>query len=151
MLQVVHICKLCSTIWVHVAQWLEYLTSHQKVTGWYTFVTFVLYLENIWTWQQHKYYDFVTWMTFCRMKFLSLNMSLCYIYFNISFFLKVTFDVAWSPDCIDGRCYDVVAISKVVDFFVIMAYDEMSQIFGPACTAYANSPFNKTRKGKAGI
>lgn len=60
---------------------------------------------------------------------------------------QVTFDVAWSPDCIDGRCYDVLAISKVVDFLVIMAYDEMSQIFGPVCAAYANSPFNKTKTG----
>ena len=32
-LQVVHICNLCSTISVHVAQWLEHLTDHQKVTG----------------------------------------------------------------------------------------------------------------------
>ena len=32
-LQVVHICNLCSTISVHVAQWLEHLTGHQKVTG----------------------------------------------------------------------------------------------------------------------
>lgn len=63
-------------------------------------------------------------------------------------FYQVTFDVAWSPNCIDGRCYDVVAISKVVDFLVIMAYDERSQIFSPTCTAYANSPINQTKKGK---
>ena len=25
--------NLCSPIWVHVAQWLEHLTGHQKVTG----------------------------------------------------------------------------------------------------------------------
>jgi hypothetical protein len=61
--------------------------------------------------------------------------------------LQVTFDVAWSPDCTDGRCYDVVQLSKSVDFFAVMAYDEMSQIFGPECTAYANSPFNKTKSG----
>ena len=60
---------------------------------------------------------------------------------------QVTFDVAWSPDCIDGRCYDVVELSKSVDFFAVMAYDEMSQIFGPQCTAYANSPMNKTKSG----
>ncbi|XP_028393894.1 di-N-acetylchitobiase-like isoform X2 [Dendronephthya gigantea] len=60
---------------------------------------------------------------------------------------QVTFDVAWSPDCIDGRCYDVATLSKSVDFLAIMSYDEMSQIFGPECTAYANSPFNKTKSG----
>ena len=27
-LQVVHICNLCSTISVHIPQWLEYLTGH---------------------------------------------------------------------------------------------------------------------------
>ena len=59
----------------------------------------------------------------------------------------MTFDVAWSPDCIDGRCYDVVTLSKSVDFLAVMAYDEMSQIFGPECTAYANSPFNMTKLG----
>ena len=32
-LQVVHICNLCSTISVHVAQWLEHLTGHPNVTG----------------------------------------------------------------------------------------------------------------------
>ena len=32
-LQVVHICNVCSTISVHVAQWLEHLTGYQKVTG----------------------------------------------------------------------------------------------------------------------
>ena len=31
-LHVVHIRNLCSTILVHVAQWLEHLTGHQKVT-----------------------------------------------------------------------------------------------------------------------
>ena len=59
----------------------------------------------------------------------------------------MTFDVAWSPDCIDGRCYDVVTLSKSVDFLAVMTYDEMSQIFGPECTAYANSPFNMTKSG----
>ena len=32
-LQVVHMCNICSTISVHVAQWLEHLNGHQKVTG----------------------------------------------------------------------------------------------------------------------
>lgn len=41
----------------------------------------------------------------------------------------------------------MVALSKSVDFLAVMAYDEMSQIFGPECTAYANSPFNMTKSG----
>ena len=61
---------------------------------------------------------------------------------------QVTFDVAWSPDCIDGRCYDVVALSKVTDFLAVMSYDERSQIFPPApCVAGANSPYTNTVVG----
>eukprot|EP00698_Gefionella_okellyi_P008385 TRINITY_DN207_c0_g1_i2.p1 TRINITY_DN207_c0_g1~~TRINITY_DN207_c0_g1_i2.p1 ORF type:complete len:362 (+),score=49.32 TRINITY_DN207_c0_g1_i2:115-1200(+) len=51
---------------------------------------------------------------------------------------QVTFDVAWSADCIDGRCYDYAALSEVSDFLFVMAYDIRSQIFGP-CIAGANS------------
>ena len=59
----------------------------------------------------------------------------------------MSFDVAWSPDCIDGRCYDALALSKVVDFLVVMAYDEQSQIKTGECIAKANSPINQTRYG----
>lgn len=59
----------------------------------------------------------------------------------------MSFDVAWSPDCIDGRCYDAEALSKVVDFLVVMAYDEQSQIRGD-CVAKANSPLKQTKAGK---
>ena len=59
---------------------------------------------------------------------------------------QVTFDVAWSPDCIDGRCYNHAAIAAAVDFVVIMSYDERSQIFG-ACTASANSALPTTIVG----
>jgi di-N-acetylchitobiase len=52
---------------------------------------------------------------------------------------QVTYDVAWSPNCIDGRCYDYLAISKIVDFVFVMDYDMRSQIWGP-CVASANSP-----------
>ncbi|XP_077978387.1 di-N-acetylchitobiase-like [Glandiceps talaboti] len=61
-------------------------------------------------------------------------------------FSQVTFDVAWSPDCIDKRCYDYKAIAGAVDFVFVMSYDEQSQIFGP-CIAMANSPYNKTVEG----
>jgi hypothetical protein len=44
---------------------------------------------------------------------------------------QVTMDVAWSPDCIDGRCYDYGAIIDAVNFAFVMAYDEQSQIFPP--------------------
>ncbi|XP_022096449.1 di-N-acetylchitobiase-like isoform X2 [Acanthaster planci] len=59
---------------------------------------------------------------------------------------QVTFDVAWSPNCIDGRCYDYKGIADSCDFLFVMSYDEQSQIFGP-CIAMANSPYNKTAGG----
>ena len=59
---------------------------------------------------------------------------------------QVTFDLAWSPDCIDGRCYQAKEIADITDFVVIMAYSERSQIFGP-CIASANSGFPTTAKG----
>ena len=46
--------------------------------------------------------------------------------------------VAWSPDCVDGRCYDYGALAEASDFLYIMGYDTRSQIFD-ACTAYANA------------
>ncbi len=58
----------------------------------------------------------------------------------------MSFDVAWSPNCTDGRCYDAVGLSKVTDFLVIMAYDERSQIYGP-CIASANSAAFTTTAG----
>lgn len=59
---------------------------------------------------------------------------------------QITFDVPWSPDCIDGRCYDVYTLSKITNFLFVMSYDEQSQIFGE-CKAGANSGINKTMKG----
>eukprot|EP01117_Protostelium_nocturnum_P005238 TRINITY_DN1903_c2_g1_i1.p1 TRINITY_DN1903_c2_g1~~TRINITY_DN1903_c2_g1_i1.p1 ORF type:complete len:398 (-),score=92.00 TRINITY_DN1903_c2_g1_i1:44-1198(-) len=59
---------------------------------------------------------------------------------------QVTYDVAWSPDCIDGRCYDYPALSKVTDLFFVMAYDMRSQIFD-ACVASANTPSAMARHG----
>ena len=62
---------------------------------------------------------------------------------------QVTFDVAWSPNCIDGRCYHYVDIAAATDFVVVMAYDERSQIFGP-CIASANSALPTTLSGIRG-
>lgn len=61
-------------------------------------------------------------------------------------YYQISFDVAWSPDCIDGRCYQAAAFSEFTDFLVVMAYDERSQIRGP-CVASANSALNTTAKG----
>jgi len=59
---------------------------------------------------------------------------------------QVTFDIAWSPDCTDGRCYDWQGLADSTDFLIVMGYDLRSQIFGP-CTASANSPVNTIYEG----
>ncbi|XP_062868883.1 di-N-acetylchitobiase [Trichomycterus rosablanca] len=59
---------------------------------------------------------------------------------------QVSFDVAWSPKCIDKRCYDYTAIADSCDLVFVMSYDEMSQIWGD-CIAMANAPFNQTLAG----
>jgi len=59
---------------------------------------------------------------------------------------QVTFDVAWSPDCIDKRCYDYVGLSEATDFLFVMAYDMRSQITGP-CVASANTPSDLAEDG----
>lgn len=59
---------------------------------------------------------------------------------------QLTLDVAWSPACIDKRCYDYTSLADIVDFIFIMSYDQRSQVFG-ACVAWANSPFNSTVSG----
>lgn len=63
-------------------------------------------------------------------------------------YYQITYDVAWSPNCIDKRCYDYVGLSKATDFLVMMDYDMRSQIFGP-CVASANSPPNLVLQGLA--
>ncbi|XP_076451151.1 di-N-acetylchitobiase-like [Babylonia areolata] len=60
---------------------------------------------------------------------------------------QVTVDVAWSPNCIDGRCYDIRGLAQNTDFLFVMAYDEQSQIFGDRCVALANSDYVKTERG----
>lgn len=60
---------------------------------------------------------------------------------------QVTFDVAWSPDGIDGRYYDYLRISQIADFVVVMSYDEQSQIFSDDCLALPNSGVPKTLSG----
>ncbi|XP_040897105.1 di-N-acetylchitobiase [Toxotes jaculatrix] len=56
---------------------------------------------------------------------------------------QVSFDVAWSPKCIDKRCYDYVTIAESCDLLFVMSYDEQSQILGD-CIAMANAPLSQT-------
>lgn len=59
---------------------------------------------------------------------------------------QVSFDVAWSPNCIDKRCYDYINIAKFSDLLFVMSYDEQSQILGD-CIAMANAPLEQTLYG----
>lgn len=65
--------------------------------------------------------------------------------FNVLALLSV--DVPWSPDCIDGRCYDFVGLHNHVDMFFIMGYDLRSQVHTKNCLAGANAPLNQTLAG----
>ncbi|KAF6108121.1 chitobiase [Phyllostomus discolor] len=56
---------------------------------------------------------------------------------------QVTFDVAWSPKCIDRRCYNYTGIADACDFLFVMSYDEQSQVWSE-CMAAANAPCNQT-------
>ncbi|XP_053105372.1 di-N-acetylchitobiase isoform X2 [Hemicordylus capensis] len=59
---------------------------------------------------------------------------------------QVTFDVAWSPECIDKRCYNYSGIADSCDFVFVMSYDEQSQVW-TECIAGANAPYNQTLAG----
>ncbi|KAF7665909.1 hypothetical protein LDENG_00127030 [Lucifuga dentata] len=59
---------------------------------------------------------------------------------------QVSFDVAWSPKCIDKRCYDYITIAESCDLLFVMSYDEQSQIMGD-CIAMANAPLSQTLNG----
>jgi di-N-acetylchitobiase len=61
---------------------------------------------------------------------------------------QITFDVAWSPQDIDGRAYNYSAIVALSDFVVIMDYDTRSQVFaGPPCYGGPNAPADTVRRG----
>ena len=63
-------------------------------------------------------------------------------------FITVSVDVAWSPNCIDLRCYDYAGIAAAADLLFVMAYDMRSQVFWPApCDASANAPLPLTLEG----
>ncbi|XP_072853985.2 di-N-acetylchitobiase [Pogona vitticeps] len=59
---------------------------------------------------------------------------------------QVTFDVAWSPECIDHRCYNYSAIASSCDFLFVMSYDEQNQMWSH-CVAAANAPYKQTIAG----
>ncbi|XP_067847010.1 di-N-acetylchitobiase-like [Heptranchias perlo] len=60
--------------------------------------------------------------------------------------MQVTFNVPWSPDCIDGRCYDFLRIANSCDFLFVMSYDMQSQMWDN-CFAKANAPYYQTLSG----
>ena len=53
---------------------------------------------------------------------------------------QVSVCVAWSPDGIDGRNYDIAAFAAASDLLYVMDYDTRSQIID-ACVAGANAPY----------
>jgi di-N-acetylchitobiase len=60
----------------------------------------------------------------------------------------VSIDVAWSPNCIDDRCYDYAALARVTDLMFIMSYDLPSQVFPPQpCVALPCTPLQGARQG----
>ena len=62
--------------------------------------------------------------------------------------VQLTVDVAWSPNCIDGRCYDAVGLAAACDFLFVMSYDLRSQVFDLSdCQASANSPIALVEAG----
>ena len=66
---------------------------------------------------------------------------------NLSSDYQVSFDVSWSPGCINGRCYDYAGLASYTDFLVIMAYDERDMVWSQPCTAGPNSATYTTSSG----
>lgn len=60
---------------------------------------------------------------------------------------QLTFDVAWSPQCVDERCYDYKGLADFTDFLFVMAYDMQSQIPASKCIAGANSGYPRAEEG----
>uniref|UniRef100_A0A8C6V970 Di-N-acetylchitobiase n=1 Tax=Naja naja TaxID=35670 RepID=A0A8C6V970_NAJNA len=59
---------------------------------------------------------------------------------------QVTFDVPWSPECMDSRCYNYTGIADSCDFLFVMSYDEHSPLWSN-CIAGANAPYKQTLVG----
>ena len=48
---------------------------------------------------------------------------------QIAPYVTVAVDVAWSPNCIDLRCYDYAGMAAAADLVFVMAYDMRSQVW----------------------
>ncbi|XP_067846967.1 di-N-acetylchitobiase-like [Heptranchias perlo] len=98
-----------------------------------------------------KYYDWSKVTTIAAFGPYDPEL-LCYAHANqVRVVLRVpmdhvTFNVPWSPDCIDGRCYDFLRIANSCDFLFVMSYDMQSQMWDN-CFAKANAPYYQTLSG----
>ncbi|EGG18703.1 glycoside hydrolase family 18 protein [Cavenderia fasciculata] len=71
-----------------------------------------------------------------------------FVFKNSFPFYQISVDVAWSPNCIDGRCYDYYGLAQASDYLAVMSYDMRSQVFNTEeCTASANSPYMLVLEG----
>lgn len=59
---------------------------------------------------------------------------------------SISIDVGWSPDNVDGRYYDIPALTAAADFLYVMDYDVRSQVID-RCLAGANSPIGAATFG----
>lgn len=59
---------------------------------------------------------------------------------------QVSVCVPWSPDDIDGRNYNFLALADASDLLYVMVYDTRSQIFDK-CIASANAPLALAKRG----
>lgn len=143
-------CRKIYVTAIMVLQWISLSISIMAPEYFYSVVP-VSQSESLTNKFCHKFILLVVRASFDQVWVFEISgvKMLFNILIDSSIFFQVSFDVAWSPDCIDGRCYDAEALSKVVDFLVVMAYDEQSQIKTADCVAKANSPLKQTKAGKA--
>ncbi|XP_051868355.1 di-N-acetylchitobiase-like [Pristis pectinata] len=59
---------------------------------------------------------------------------------------QVTFNVPWSPDCINGQCHDYSEIANSCDSLIVMSFDMQKQMWTD-CRAKASAPFYQTISG----
>jgi len=60
---------------------------------------------------------------------------------------KLIVDAPWSPECIDGRCYDFLHYANNTDFMYVTAYNMRSQIFSSQCSSGPSSNVQLLRRG----
>ncbi|XP_078264002.1 di-N-acetylchitobiase-like isoform X1 [Rhinoraja longicauda] len=59
---------------------------------------------------------------------------------------QITFSAAWSPNCMDGRCYDFFNISESSDYFFVQSYG-IPQDQRTGCIARPSSPYLQVLSG----